>query len=112
MNTPANQPDDKRLHNKNTELHNNSGENDEKVTSNQSIDEEIDEIFTTYNERKRLSIKNTGAPYKARQKAKQSIKQLITEEVIKELENTMPYTDGMRHYNTVVGRISELKGEV
>lgn len=31
---------------------------------------------------------------------------------IKALEETMPHTDGMRHYNTVVKRITELKAEL
>lgn len=35
----------------------------------------------------------------------------IQEAIIDELENTMPYTDGMRHYNTVKKRIAELKSQ-
>jgi len=41
--------------------------------------------------------------------AKQAIEALITEARIDELERTMPHTDGMRHYNTVVKRLAELK---
>ena len=35
-----------------------------------------------------------------------------TERAIKELTNTMPHTDGMRHYNTVVKRISDLEQQL
>ena len=35
-----------------------------------------------------------------------------TERAIKELTNTMPHTDGMRHYYTVVRRLSDLEQQL
>ena len=35
----------------------------------------------------------------------------VKEARIDELKRTMPHTDGMRHYNTVVRRIAELEAE-
>lgn len=31
---------------------------------------------------------------------------------VNELKNTMPHTDGMRHYNTVVARIKDLEQQL
>lgn len=46
-------------------------------------------------------------------KATQAIQDLLAEQVrlgkIEVLEETMPHTDGMRHYNTVVAKIAQLK---
>lgn len=43
----------------------------------------------------------------------EELEKLISDQVakarIEELERTMPHTDGMRHYNTVMARIAELK---
>lgn len=48
-------------------------------------------------------------PDSNREGLKRAINRLIAEASIRELQNTMPHTDGMRHYNTVVKRIKELE---
>jgi len=49
-------------------------------------DKQLDEIFTLYNQRKSLPIKNLSVPYKAREEAKQSLHQLIQSEILNELK--------------------------
>lgn len=42
----------------------------------------------------------------------QYVQQRVTEAQIKVLEETMPHTDGMRHYNTVIKRIAKLEASL
>lgn len=74
------------------------------------IDEQIDNILLEHI----VLATDNGQPYiKSTDTAVEAIKALISNQVakarIEELERTMPHTDGMRHYNTVVARIEELK---
>lgn len=48
----------------------------------------------------------------AKAEAKAKLQRLIVEARIEELQQTMPQTDGMRHYNAVKRRIAQLSKEL
>jgi len=75
----------------------------------------LDEILINLDEYKLnqggldFSVAEHYAMYPELKSAKLAIEALINEARIDELEKTMPHTDGMRHYNTVVRRLTQLK---
>jgi len=65
-----------------------------------------------YGSNGRLASNQSEGDYGDWQDWEDLIVALITEARIDELERTMPHTDGMRHYNTVVKRLAELKENI
>lgn len=77
-----------------------------------NIDDRLDALFLQYHGELKHGLNELAGHGTAEEQLKQALKTEIARAKIEELERTMPFTDGMRHYNTVKARISELSKEV
>ena len=80
----------------------------------QRLETSLRDVFFKGRRSMELEIETKGKaillPISSEIKAPKSVLlQLITDARIDELEKTMPHTDGMRHYNTVLRRLAQLK---